>query len=286
MLEAKLKYPLTKVSDSGREFLKRFRCLLETGCRINRAVLNLRIQSAPGASHLLPPLNHAAGKAMIEIFKEPVMNSETDLMSQLRHKMTHVAELPYSMKPSVLRFIVKILRHRVVGHSLETDSSGWATASDVLEAVNQEFRQFIHWKDYDSSELLALLDGNRDRIEIAHKQLRARYGHSRPVCSGLKAAPPEQLLHATSCNLIPSILNVGLIPNGRRLVHMTTDSSYARSIHPDQSDSLCVLSIDTSICTSVGCAFFQATEHVWLSSFVPPAAIKLAEGNDDHSMLP
>ena len=95
-----------------------------------------------------------------------------------------------------------------------------------------------------------------DRFEVDGPRIRARYGHSIDVDLGLQPSePPGVLFHGTSRDSVPSIMANGLLPMGRRYVHLVSDPDNARKIGKRRGDPV-VLEIDTSR-TRAGVAWRQ-----------------------------
>lgn len=186
-----------------------------------------------------------------------------------------VDEIDPSFDPGVQRFLIKILRHELPRLPFGIDERGWASIHQVLGEINRKFQSASGWQDFDHSRLAELVEANTDRIEMVTGRIRARYGHSRPVIVGPPAIPPATLLRATPTRLVPQILTTGLLPRGRNLVHLTTDRDYARLIGSRTVETMTMLMIETKLCKTEQCKFYQATDHVWQTHCVPPKAIGL-----------
>jgi len=204
------------------------------------------------------------------------MNHSHSLIEKLSQQMALAPEserrLPH---PSVQRFLLKILRHDFEDASLVVDEQGWASVDDLMRLAEQNLQDQPGWTGLDRHSLECLVRGEHGRIEMEKGKIRARYGHSRAMVSGTMMNPPAQLLHATESRLVPRILEIGLLPSGRHLVHLTSDAAYAHDIGCNGDEPISLLSVETESSLAAGCRFYRATDHVWQTHFVPPISISV-----------
>lgn len=125
-------------------------------------------------------------------------------------------------------------------------------------------------------------DGDRGRTKPRYevgddnRRIRARYGHSRPVDLGLQAvSPPGVLYHGTAGTSVTPILRSGLHPRGRRAVHLSETVSDAVAVGARHGTPV-VLTVDARGLHAAGHRFFRAAPGIWLTSDVPPEALRIA----------
>lgn len=168
----------------------------------------------------------------------------------------------------LIRLLSHALRHSPDEHFLDMDSEGWADIDDVLLAVRCHKSR---WRDLSRADLFEVATtafGNR--FEVAGDRIRALYGHSVAfVESGIERIPPTVLFHGTSQQAYESIKQHGLKPMARRLVHLTTNQTYALGVGESKQtgESIC-LEIAAQEAYRIGQKFWQANNHVWLSTSV------------------
>ncbi len=173
----------------------------------------------------------------------------------------------------LIRMLSYALRHDPNEHFLDMDAEGWVNLDDVLLAVHCHRSR---WGTYTRAELVDVATtafGNR--FEIDGDRIRALYGHSVSfVETGIERIPPTVLFHGTSKQAYEAIKQTGLMPMARRLVHLSTDLVYAIRVGESKQpgESLC-LEIAAQAAYRIGQRFWQANNHVWLTTAVSPEFI-------------
>ncbi len=200
--------------------------------------------------------------------------TQNELVGQLLDQVKTHGTVDFS--PSVLRLVIKILRHETTSNCKLVCPNGWASAKRVTEVVDSEFRQNVNWPGFAADYLFELARKHTGRLESKNGSLRARYGHSiAGVLTGIVANPPSRLLHATHRALTETILEHGLTRQNRNFVHMTSEIEYALALH--ESHGTENQNVVLEICTEQlkgRQIFYQATEHVWQTSYVPSDSIR------------
>lgn len=166
------------------------------------------------------------------------------------------------------RWLAWALRHAPAEAGIALDAEGWADVDDVLAAM----RAAGHRLDRDG---LAALVGSdpKGRYALAGGRIRAVQGHSVDVDLGLVAGmPPPVLWHGTVAAALPAILADGLLPMGRRHVHLSPDPAAARAVGARRGRPV-VLRVDAAAMAAGGHRFWQAANGVWLAERVPPAFV-------------
>lgn len=121
-----------------------------------------------------------------------------------------------------------MLRHNPDAAGIALDPSGWAKASELLEAAR------LAGMHLDREALKVIVDTDpkkRYAMSADGTLIRANYGHSVPVDLGLDALePPEYLFHGTSEPNLNAIRAGGLQPRKRQFVHLSRDAPAAAII--------------------------------------------------------
>lgn len=89
------------------------------------------------------------------------------------------------------------------------------------------------------------------------------------------AAPPAVLYHGTVERFLAAIHAEGLLPAGRRHVHLSADPQDAAAIGARRGHPV-VLHIDAAGMHEAGHAFYRSTGGIWLTSHVPPRWLRPA----------
>jgi len=172
------------------------------------------------------------------------------------------------------RAVSHALRHEPAGYGLELDAHGRASVETLLAALQQSRPE---WRTLSEDHLhLMVAVASRRRHEIRDGKIRALYGHSDGAGRILlePKMPPEILFHGTDLRFAVGILDGGLYQMSRQHVHLTTDRDYALSVKHGRRAHVVVMSVrarEAFICRAV--PFYEASEHVWLSDYVPPEFI-------------
>lgn len=171
----------------------------------------------------------------------------------------------------ISKFLSYVLRHEPGSIGLELDPGGWADVESLLEGARRAGR------DLSVDDLKWVIEASdKQRFELSPdgRAIRARYGHSVPVDLGLEPVePPELLYHGTSQDSLSSILDTGLRPRGRNLVHLSPDRATARQVGSRHGRPV-VLEVAAGEMGADGHRFFQPADSVWLTENVPPEYIR------------
>jgi putative RNA 2'-phosphotransferase len=174
------------------------------------------------------------------------------------------------MAEPLTRILALALRHKPELFGIAVDNQGWADLERLsaglcahfpaLPAAADQIREFV------AGDIV-------ERFEIEGERIRALYGHSlQHVIVGELAEPPALLYHATRAVLLPRIREHGLLAKGRNGVHLTTRWDYAVSVrdtHSQAGQRGVILAVETEKTRFKGIVFYRATEHVWLSPYIP-----------------
>jgi putative RNA 2'-phosphotransferase len=179
------------------------------------------------------------------------------------------------------RLLSLILRHHPEEFGVSVDASGWASVDELIKritAVDLQWRG-LHRGHVEAAALLP----EYERFELKGPQIRALYGHSSNVieCNGEPTQPPSVLFHVTTSSNLDRIREEGLVPNGRRFVHLTSSWHYAqllRATLASKRQDSATLSVDTERAPSHSIRFTQCSSAVWVTPHVPSALLSLVRG--------
>jgi len=147
------------------------------------------------------------------------------------------------------------------------------------------------WVDLSINEVELLVQSHTfSRFEIRDGNIRALYGHTlMHVSIGIFTQPPELLFHATRASSFNAISQGGLNPKSRRHVHLTSSWEYALNVKNDHEQAGCagiILGVRTAIAQKGAIPFFQASDVVWTTPYVFPAALVLVTVEDSRMGRP
>lgn len=172
----------------------------------------------------------------------------------------------------VSRYLSRHLRHDPGRLGLELDPGGWVAVDALLEACAA--RGFPLSRS-ELEEVVARNDKRRFALDPAGRRIRASQGHSVPVDLGLEPrVPPRVLFHGTSEGRVQAILRLGLRPMGRHHVHLSPDAATARRVGARHGGPV-VLEVAAGELAAAGHVFLRSENGVWLTSHVPPAALRV-----------
>lgn len=159
------------------------------------------------------------------------------------------------------------LRHHPERIGLSLDASGWADVDAVLAGAAASGLAL------DLDEVREIVETNEKRryeLDERGRRIRARQGHSVAVDLGLAPVePPDVLYHGTVERSVASILGEGILPMGRRQVHLSADMATAEAVGQRRGRPV-VLVVDSADMAAAGFEFFVSTNGVWLCDRVPP----------------
>ena len=183
----------------------------------------------------------------------------------------------------LIRTISHALRHDPWKYGLEIDIEGWTSLNDLVLALR--FDRY-DWAMLEPAIVERIVRGNDPgRFEICDARVRAVYGHSIDLAKMPPIeCPPELLFHGTAQEALAGIFANGLLPMGRRFVHLTAKQDYAIQIAEVRNPGS-VLLIDARTAYDRGHVFRRANQHVWLTEIVEPCFLRLNDnpvGNLDR----
>lgn len=167
-----------------------------------------------------------------------------------------------------------MLRHRPEHFGVRLDAAGWAAMDDAVVGLARR------GLDVDRAlvlEVVASSDKRRFALSPDGRRIRANQGHSIDVDLGLAAVtPPPVLYHGTVVRFLAGIRERGLLPRGRRHVHLSGDPETAERVGRRRGPPV-VLTVDAAPMAAGGHPFFRSENGVWLTDRVPPEYLRFPE---------
>jgi putative RNA 2'-phosphotransferase len=165
---------------------------------------------------------------------------------------------------NVSRFLSYVLRHHPEAIGLVLGLGGWVAVDDLLAALAGHGRVL---RRAQLEDLVAASD--KQRFELSGNRIRAAQGHSVDIDLGLAPLrPPDVLFHGTHPGALAGIRAEGLLPMGRRLVHLSATSETARQVGARRGRPV-VLRVNALGAHTAGYPYYRSANGVWLTERVP-----------------
>ena len=167
-------------------------------------------------------------------------------------------------------FISLILRHKPEVIGIKLDKNGWANVTELINGINKT----RHITMEQLEEIVRTDKKQRYSFNEDHSKIRANQGHSVNVDVELKKAfPPDILYHGTCDRFLDSIQRLGLQPQSRQYVHLSSNVETAMTVGKRHGNPV-VLKIDARQMEKDGYQFFISENKVWLTKKVPSKYLK------------
>lgn len=167
----------------------------------------------------------------------------------------------------ISKFLSFVLRHQPESIGICLSSEGWVRVDELIEQAN------LHGTSLNRELIETVVvtsDKKRFTISACGQMIRAAQGHSTAQVEIQYQAitPPEMLYHGTALRFLNSIKDKGLLPQGRHLVHLSTDIATATSVG-SRHGKVHVLKIHSLAMHKAGYEFYLSENGVWLTQQVP-----------------
>lgn len=176
------------------------------------------------------------------------------------------------------RTMAGILRHGKF--DLEMDEQGFVDMRDIVTVVKDRNPR-MKWLRQHHIEALIETDP-KGRYQISGSDVRATYGHT--IKLDLRHPTdniPYVLYYPTTPEECDIILEVGLLPSDRAMVHLSRSFDDAARAGSVRVEDPVILAIDTVGCEEAGIGISRAAKTVFLCDRVPPDFLSVAECPDD-----
>lgn len=174
------------------------------------------------------------------------------------------------------RTMAGVLRHFPKTYGLEMDDAGWIELKDFITALGIRNRRLRFVKPH---HILGLVETDpKGRYEHRDGRLRATYGHSLNVALDLPTNDiPATLFFPTTEEECRVLLEAGLKPTDRSMVHLSATWGSAHEAGSVRSRSPVILEIDASAAIQSGIVIMKAGKTVLLAKEVPPEFLRRSE---------
>jgi putative RNA 2'-phosphotransferase len=173
----------------------------------------------------------------------------------------------------VSQFLCFVLRHEPKSISLDIDSNGWVSVSQLLKNMSTQPKIAISIKELEN--IVSSDDKNRYSFKGHNQFIRCNQGHSVESVNITfeKYSPKDDMYHGTAYKNLDSILKNGLMPQSRHYVHLSFDVETAKKVgkrHSKSSDPvILVISRDAPL------EFFMTENGVINTKKVPAEYITI-----------
>jgi len=179
------------------------------------------------------------------------------------------------------RTMAGILRHGK--YDLDMDEQGFIDMRDIVSVMKAKYPR-MKWIRTHHIEAMVETDP-KGRYQISGGDVRATYGHTIEELNLRHPVDdiPETLYYPTTEEKCEELLNEGLFPTDRAMVHLSRtykDAMKAGSVRED-GDPI-ILAIDTAGCIDAGIEIGRAAKTVFLCDQVPSEFIYVADEEEDE----
>lgn len=168
------------------------------------------------------------------------------------------------------KFLSGALRHFPDDVGIALDERGWTDRDDLTAAARRRY----DWAEERAVAAVVATDP-KGRFEVDSGRIRAAYGHSVPVDLEPTDAPvPDVLYHGTAPDAVASILEEGLRPMSRQLVHLSESTEDALDVGSRHADEPILLRIDAASMIADGHRVTKRGSSVFTTRAVPPEYVE------------
>lgn len=181
------------------------------------------------------------------------------------------------------RRMAAVLRHG--NGEPDMDDQGFVDIRDIVSMVRGNDRN--RWKWLRPHHIEAMVDTDpKGRYQISGPDVRATYGHTIELDLNLSEEDvPDELYYPATDEEVEIILETGLMPTDRAMVHLSLTYDDAVTAGSVRSECPIILAIDVAACGEEGYPVGKAAKTVFLCERVPASCLSLAEepeyGYDD-----
>ncbi len=166
------------------------------------------------------------------------------------------------------RIMAGVLRHFPDRFGVEMDPHGWVDVDELVEAI-QEKRDRFHWLRPRHLEAVAATDP-KGRYEIEDGNIRATYAHSIELDWDFPTeGVPDKVYFPVSEEELDLILERGLSPRDRSLVHLSETYENALSAGLRRVENPIILEIDAARAQKEGVVIWNSGKTVYTTEHVP-----------------
>jgi len=179
------------------------------------------------------------------------------------------------------RIMAGILRHFPERFNLDMDEEGFVDIYKLVNAIKRKRGDRIRWLR--PTHIIGLAETDpKGRYQVEDNHVRATYGHSKPLKMSLPTDNiPEKLYFPTKEDELERIMQEGLLPDGRTMVHLSRTywDAFEAGSHQENPKPL-VLRIDSDSAQDNGIIIQRAGKTVFTVEEIPSDFISVADESD------
>ncbi len=170
-----------------------------------------------------------------------------------------------------------VLRHFPERYGVEMDKNGWVDLRDFITALQLKNRRFKFIKPH---HIIGLVETDaKGRYQFREGKLRATYGHSLDVEMDLPTHDvPEALYYPATPDECGVLLEAGLMPSDRKMVHLSASPESAMEAGKVRVANPIILVVDAKAATLSGVVIMKAGKTVYTTKEVPAEFLSKFEG--------
>lgn len=182
------------------------------------------------------------------------------------------------------RTMAGVLRHFPEKFGLEMDDQGFVNLRDFVNALKNQSKRY-HWLR--PHHIIAIIETDpKGRYQISNDLIRATYGHSLDLNLRLPTDNiPDLLYYPTTPEEADILLETGLKPSDRKMVHLSRTYNDALSAGMVRTGTPVILEIDAKKAIGLGIVIGQAGRTVFLSPEIPSECIRKAEQPEEEEVI-
>ncbi len=174
------------------------------------------------------------------------------------------------------RILTGILRHFPDRYQLPIEPNGWVSLPAIVRAISQKHPAY-HWLRVPHLVAIAETDA-KGRYEVRDDRIRATYGHTLEVALDLPTDHiPPHLYYPVTGEEAAIVLEVGLKPSDRKMVHLSRTAGDAHTAGSVRTPTPVILEVDVLKAQGAGIVIMQAGKTVFLTESVPAEFLRRIE---------
>ena len=174
------------------------------------------------------------------------------------------------------RTMAGVLRHFPDRYGLKMDKHGWVDLEEFIFQVRKKQRRFRWLKPH---HILAIIDTDpKGRYQFRDGMIRATYAHSVDVDLDLPTrGTPELLYYPTTDEEKDVLLETGLMPSDRKMVHLSRTPEAAVIAGKVRVPEPLLFEVNSKAMTDAEMVIKKAGNTVFVTESVPPEYLRLME---------
>ncbi len=165
-----------------------------------------------------------------------------------------------------IKLITTWLRHKPFKAGFKLDAYGWVSIDSLLHSLNENG---IEATQSDLELINNEMPVKMWQFDNIENRIRATHGHSIPIKIDLPSVkPPTNLYHATTLDLVQSILKYGIQPMWRQFVNLTSEKDFAVE-YSQKNGSPIVFGVAAEQMYSDDFTFYNPQKTIWISRVIP-----------------